>query len=262
MDARSALPAFVLHRSSRHGTAASLGVAVLIARAHFHGPTTRRAALRGILRRHEGRPVSGRTSAPAAWRPCSCFISARCSPCRTSRSCRAFHPTARCRCSTSTAAACAPVVFTDQIQFALIARRLRRAARVPCSRLWRLGRPRVPHTHFVWHGGNPPAAIFVWYVIALGTLVDPGFFQRAYATGTRAPLALLWSIAFWILFDFADPASGPVRARVAEPQGPGVRVPQLAPHAAAVRSRALLSGDDRDRDGHDRLMPRSSPRRP
>ena len=70
--------------------------------------------------------------------------------------------------------------------------------------------PRVPATHWVWHGGNPPAAIFVWYVIALSTLVDPGFFQRAFAAKDPqvARRGVLWSIAFWILFDFMTTTAG------------------------------------------------------
>src|SRR5262245_57580670 len=36
----------------------------------------------------------------------------------------------------------------------------------------------LPPTHFVWHGGNQPQYIFVWYFIALQTLVDPTFYQR------------------------------------------------------------------------------------
>jgi len=43
----------------------------------------------------------------------------------------------------------------------------------------------LPASHFTWHGGNPPQAILVWYFIALSTLVDPGFWQRAYAARDR-----------------------------------------------------------------------------
>lgn len=68
----------------------------------------------------------------------------------------------------------------------------------------------VPATHWQWHGGNAPGAIFVWYVIALGTLVDPGFWQRAYAA--RDPRVardgVLWSIGFWAIFDFMTTATG------------------------------------------------------
>ena len=33
----------------------------------------------------------------------------------------------------------------------------------------------LPPTHLTWNGGNHPQAIFVWYLIALSTLVDPAF---------------------------------------------------------------------------------------
>lgn len=68
----------------------------------------------------------------------------------------------------------------------------------------------LPPTHFTWHGGNPPQAIFVWYLIALSALVDPAFWQRAYAA--RDPLVarrgVLWSIVFWIAFDFMTTTCG------------------------------------------------------
>jgi solute:Na+ symporter, SSS family len=68
----------------------------------------------------------------------------------------------------------------------------------------------VPATHFTWHGGNPPQAIVVWYFIALSALVDPGFWQRAYAARDPevARRGVLWSIAFWICFDAMTTTSG------------------------------------------------------
>jgi SSS family solute:Na+ symporter len=69
---------------------------------------------------------------------------------------------------------------------------------------------RVPATHFVWHGGNGPAAILVWYFIALSALVDPGFWQRAYAAKDPgvARRGVLWSIACWMVFDLLTTTSG------------------------------------------------------
>jgi SSS family solute:Na+ symporter len=71
-------------------------------------------------------------------------------------------------------------------------------------------RAHLPASHFKWNGGNPTAAILVWYFIALSTLVDPGFWQRAYAARDPrvAKRGVLWSIAFWILFDFLTTATG------------------------------------------------------
>lgn len=70
--------------------------------------------------------------------------------------------------------------------------------------------PRVPASHWVWHGGNGAAAVIVWYVIALGTMVDPAFWQRAYAARDPrvARNGVLWSIVFWIGFDFMTTACG------------------------------------------------------
>ncbi len=105
-----------------------------------------------------------------------------------------------------------PVVFTDQIQFVLMYGGFAVMLAFLVTRHGALGFlvPRVPPSHWVWHGGNPPGAIFVWYFIALSTLVDPGFFQRAFAARDPgvARRGVLWSIAFWILFDFMTTATG------------------------------------------------------
>ncbi|HTR96924.1 MAG TPA: sodium:solute symporter family protein [Candidatus Acidoferrales bacterium] len=99
--------------------------------------------------------------------------------------------------------------------------------------------PRVPATHWSWNGGNPTGAILVWYVIALSTLVDPGFFQRAFAAKDprTAKRGVLWSIAFWILFDFMTTTTG-LYARALLPRlaDPVFAFPELArvalPHVA------------------------------
>ncbi len=68
----------------------------------------------------------------------------------------------------------------------------------------------LPPAHLTWHGGNPPQAILVWYFIALSTLVDPAFWQRAFAA--RDPVVarrgVLISVGFWILFDFLTTTTG------------------------------------------------------
>ena len=91
--------------------------------------------------------------------------------------------------------------------------------------------PRVPASHWVWHGGNGAAAVIVWYIIALGTMVDPAFWQRAYAA--RSPRVarngVLWSIVFWIGFDFMTTMCG-LYARALLPQlsDPVYAFPRLA----------------------------------
>jgi SSS family solute:Na+ symporter len=71
-------------------------------------------------------------------------------------------------------------------------------------------RAHLPATHFVWHGGNAPQYIFVWYLIALQTLVEPTFYQRAFAAVDErvAQRGVLISIGFWMLFDFLTTFTG------------------------------------------------------
>ena len=104
------------------------------------------------------------------------------------------------------------VIFTDQIQFVLmyggfvilLVALFAQHGGVPFLT------PRVPATHWVWHGGNGPAAVIVWYIIALGTMVDPAFWQRAYAARDAkvARNGVLVSILFWIFFDFMTTSCG------------------------------------------------------
>jgi SSS family solute:Na+ symporter len=68
----------------------------------------------------------------------------------------------------------------------------------------------LPADHWTWHGGNRPQAVLVWYFIALGTLVEPAFWQRAFAA--RNPAAarrgVLISVLFWMFFDFLTTTTG------------------------------------------------------
>ena len=91
--------------------------------------------------------------------------------------------------------------------------------------------PRVPPMHWHWHGGNGPAAILVWYVIALGTMVDPAFWQRAYAARDPqvARNGVLWSIVFWVVFDLMTTACGLyARALLPDLADPVMAFPRLA----------------------------------
>ncbi len=125
------------------------------------------------------------------------------------------------------------VVLTDQIQFVLMYGGFALILAYLYAQHGGVAflRPRVPATHWVWHGGNPPAAIFVWYFIALSTLVDPGFFQRAFAARDPgvAHRGVLWSIAFWIVFDFMTTATGfYARALLPKLADPVFAFPELA----------------------------------
>ncbi|MBN1540906.1 sodium:solute symporter family protein [candidate division KSB1 bacterium] len=68
----------------------------------------------------------------------------------------------------------------------------------------------LPATHTSWHGGNGAGYILVWFFIALGTLVEPAFYQRCFAAKTEktAKNGILISVLFWILFDFLTTTSG------------------------------------------------------
>lgn len=125
------------------------------------------------------------------------------------------------------------VILTDQIQFVLMYGGFAVLLAFLFAQHGGLEflRARVPATHWQWHGGNAPGAIFVWYFIALSTLVDPTFWQRAYAARDPqvAQRGVLWSIAFWIVFDFMTTASGLyARALLPELKDPVFAFPELA----------------------------------
>jgi solute:Na+ symporter, SSS family len=125
------------------------------------------------------------------------------------------------------------VVFTDQVQFVLMYLGFIVALAFLVARHggWGYLAHHLPATHFQWNGGNPAGAVLVWYFIALSALVDPGFWQRAYAARDPevARRGVLWSIAFWIVFDFLTTFTG-MYARAALPhlQRPVFAFPEIA----------------------------------
>ena len=104
------------------------------------------------------------------------------------------------------------VVFTDQVQFVLMYAGFFVIAGFLVARHGGLGflAAHLPASHWSWNGGLPAASVLVWYLIALSTLVDPGFWQRAYAA--RDPVVakrgVLISIVCWIVFDFLTTLTG------------------------------------------------------
>jgi SSS family solute:Na+ symporter len=68
----------------------------------------------------------------------------------------------------------------------------------------------LPASHWSWNGGAAPQAVFVWYAIALITLVEPAFYQRCYAAKSPevARNGILVSILFWMVFDFMTTTVG------------------------------------------------------
>ena len=125
------------------------------------------------------------------------------------------------------------VVLSDQVQFVLMYAGM--AVMVGFLVAGHGGLPflraRLPASHWTWNGGNPASAILVWYFIALSTLVDPGFWQRAYAARDPqvARRAVMWSVAFWILFDFMTTTTGLyARALLPHLSQPVYAYPELA----------------------------------
>lgn len=68
----------------------------------------------------------------------------------------------------------------------------------------------LPATHFTFTGTWTTQLILVWGFIAFWTLVDPGFYQRCYASkDAKIPKkGILISIGFWILFDVCTTFTG------------------------------------------------------
>jgi len=125
------------------------------------------------------------------------------------------------------------VVLTDQVQFALMFGGFAMLVAFLVARhgVLPFAPGALPATHFTWHGGNPPQAVLVWYFIALSALVDPGFWQRAYAARDPevARRGVLWSIAFWALFDVMTTISGLyARALMPDLADPVQAFPELA----------------------------------
>jgi len=125
------------------------------------------------------------------------------------------------------------VVFTDQVQFVLMYVGFIVMLGFLVARHGGIEflAQELPATHLTWHGGNPVGSILVWYFIALSTLVDPGFWQRAYAARDPgvARNGVLISVACWMVFDFLTTTTG-LYARALLPQlaDPVYAFPELA----------------------------------
>jgi SSS family solute:Na+ symporter len=104
------------------------------------------------------------------------------------------------------------VVDTDCVQFVLMFAGFLVLVPVCVVKLggWGWLQAQLPPTHLTWDGGLGWQAVFVWYFIAMSTLVEPAFFQRCYAARDEkvARNGILVSIAFWILFDFLTTSAG------------------------------------------------------
>lgn len=104
------------------------------------------------------------------------------------------------------------VIRTDILQFTLMFGSFMIILPVTIFKFggWSFLQANLPDTHFLWHGGNGPQYIIVWYFIALATLVEPGFYQRCFAAKNEqiAQRGIFYSILFWIFFDFMTTGTG------------------------------------------------------
>lgn len=95
----------------------------------------------------------------------------------------------------------------------------------------------LPPGHLEPTGGQPIASILVWYVIALSTLAEPNFFQRAFAAKTPeiAKKGLLISIACWCFFDIMTTICGLyARALLPDLSNPVQAFPALAANVLPI----------------------------
>ncbi len=69
---------------------------------------------------------------------------------------------------------------------------------------------KLPPSHFSVTGGNSTLYILVWWLIALWTFADPGFYQRTQsaASNSVAKKGILISVIFFFIFDFLTNSVG------------------------------------------------------
>lgn len=101
------------------------------------------------------------------------------------------------------------VVFSDLVQFgvmcASVALVIVFSMSVHGGIGWLRGHPNIPPEHWKPFGdGIPLGTTLVWGFLALGTLVDPNFYQRCLAAKDvkTARKGILWATAVWVCFDF------------------------------------------------------------
>jgi len=105
-------------------------------------------------------------------------------------------------------------------------------------------RANVPASHFHWSGGNSPGYIFSWYLIALSALIEPSFYQRAYAAKSPgvAKWGILLSIPLWMLFDFMTTSLGLYSRAILGPDQPGMEAfPRIADLAFGIGLKGLFA---------------------
>ncbi len=94
----------------------------------------------------------------------------------------------------------------------------------------------LPALHYQWDGGRPWSEILVWGFIALGTWVDPLFYQRSFtvANTRTAQRGIIWATLIWFLFDIATTLSGLYARAYFESAGAQFAYFHLAEHVLPV----------------------------
>ncbi len=99
------------------------------------------------------------------------------------------------------------VVYADVIQFIVM---IAAVAMVAIFSMIQYGSPTslpalLPPEHLTLSGGQSLSNILIWGFIAISTLVDPIFYQRTFAAGSKqlAKKGILWATVVWFLFDCA-----------------------------------------------------------
>jgi SSS family solute:Na+ symporter len=114
---------------------------------------------------------------------------------------------------------------------------------------WKFLKGNLPPLHLTWRGENSPQYIFVWYFIAMSTLVDPTFYQRCYAAKSEkvARNGILVSVVCWMIFDFMTTTTGLYAAAIlpnlenATESYPQLAVKLLPPMARGLFFLSLLA---------------------
>ncbi len=112
------------------------------------------------------------------------------------------------------------VVYSDVIQFFVMFLAVILLASVSAFKLggWNFLSSKLPATHFNLMGNSGVSSLFIWGLIAIGTLVDPNFYQRCFAAESTqvAKRGILIATVIWVVFDLAV-LSGALYARASLP---------------------------------------------
>jgi SSS family solute:Na+ symporter len=113
------------------------------------------------------------------------------------------------------------VVFSDIVQFVVMCASVALVAGVSVAHFGGMDflHAHLPATHFDATGGHSWSETLVWGFIALGTLVDPNFYQKCFAANKprTAKIGILISTLIWCVFDLCTTLGG-MYARAVVPE--------------------------------------------